>query len=60
MKLQKAMARKMEKEEFYEEHVAQLVAELQKKNRIIDYFVGKEEAGTMGDGRSDAAKVRNK
>ncbi|KAF2351137.1 hypothetical protein FHG87_018108 [Trinorchestia longiramus] len=60
VKLQKSLARRTEKEEFYEEHVAQLVAELQKKNRIIDYFVMKEEVGTMPDNRADAAKLSKK
>jgi hypothetical protein len=58
VRLQKSLARRAEKEEFYEEHVTQLVAELQKKNKIIDYFVMKEETGTMPDNRADAVKVR--
>ena len=58
VKLQKTLAKRAEKEEFLEEHINQLVAELQKKNKIIDFFVAKEEPGVMTQPRDDAIKVK--
>jgi len=57
IKLQKSLAKKQDKEEFLEEHVDQLVAELQKKKKIIDYFVSKEQPGVMSRARDDVVKV---
>lgn len=58
IKLQKSAAKKAEKIEFLEEHVAQLVSELKKKSRIIHHYIMKEEAGALANSASDTSKVR--
>ncbi|ROT85802.1 hypothetical protein C7M84_006344, partial [Penaeus vannamei] len=56
IKLQKSAAKKAEKIEFLEEHVAQLVSELKKKSRIIPNYIMKEEAGALANSASDTSK----
>lgn len=56
IKLQKSAAKKAEKIEFLEEHVAQLVSELKKKSRIIHHYIMKEEAGALANSASDTSK----
>ncbi|XP_037780583.1 LOW QUALITY PROTEIN: coiled-coil domain-containing protein 186-like [Penaeus monodon] len=57
IKLQKSAAKKAEKIEFLEEHVAQLVSELKKKSRIIHHYIMKEEAGALANSASDTSKA---
>jgi len=40
-----------------EEHVSALVDEIQKKSKIIQYYVLREQAGTLAPPRSDLHKV---
>jgi hypothetical protein len=49
-----------EKLDFLEEHVEQLLAELQKKNRIIQAYVLSIEPGALISEQSDLHKVRVK
>ena len=58
MKIQRSNARKTEKVEFLEEHVRQLVAELQKKTRIIQNYIIREQSGALSSERMDNNKVR--
>ncbi|XP_053407358.1 coiled-coil domain-containing protein 186-like isoform X2 [Mercenaria mercenaria] len=57
VKLQRALARKNEKIEFMEDHISQLVDEIQKKNRIIQSYILKEETGTMTSDYRDREKA---
>lgn len=57
VKLQRALARKNEKLEFMEDHVSQLIDEIQKKNKIIQTYIMKEEGGTMTSEFRDQAKA---
>ncbi|XP_060584816.1 coiled-coil domain-containing protein 186-like isoform X2 [Ruditapes philippinarum] len=57
VKLQRALARKNEKIEFMEDHISQLVDEIQKKNKIIQSYILKEETGTMTSDYRDRAKA---
>jgi len=56
VKLQRAHARKNEKLDFCEDHIRQLVEEVQKKTRIIQMYVMKEEAGALSSDRMDRNK----
>lgn len=58
VKLQRGLARRNEKIEFMQEHIQQLVDEIQKKNKIIQNYALREESGTMTLERSDLNKVR--
>lgn len=57
-RLQKIHAKKNEKLEFMEGHVAALVEEIQKKSRIIHYYVLREQAGTLAPPMSDLHKAQ--
>ncbi|KAK6635950.1 hypothetical protein RUM44_001205 [Polyplax serrata] len=57
VKIQKLNARKTEKIEFLEEHVRQLVAELQKKTRIIQTYIMREQSGALSSETMDHNKV---
>lgn len=57
VRLQRAAAKRAEKIEFLEEHVAQLVGELKKKSRIIHHYIMKEETGALSSIASDNSKV---
>lgn len=57
-RLQKIHAKKNEKLEFMEEHVSALVNEIQKKSKIIQYYVVREQAGTLAPPRSDLHKAQ--
>ncbi|XP_052772865.1 LOW QUALITY PROTEIN: coiled-coil domain-containing protein 186-like [Mya arenaria] len=56
VKLQRAMARKTKKIEFMDDHISQLIDEIQKKNKILQSYILKEEAGTMTSNFRDKAK----
>ncbi|XP_076466901.1 coiled-coil domain-containing protein 186-like isoform X2 [Babylonia areolata] len=57
VRLQRSLARKNEKLDFVEEHIQQLVTEIKKKNRIIQGYVMREEAGTLASDVMDANKA---
>ncbi|XP_067657386.1 coiled-coil domain-containing protein 186-like isoform X2 [Haliotis asinina] len=57
VRLQKAHARKNEKLEFLDDHIHQLVDEIQKKNRIIQNYVMREESGTLAPEYMDENKA---
>ncbi|KAK7488264.1 hypothetical protein BaRGS_00020423, partial [Batillaria attramentaria] len=57
VRLQRSLARKNEKLEFLEEHIQQLVAEIKKKNKIIQGYIMREEAGTLVSDDMDANKA---
>jgi len=68
IKIQKQQKKLIEKSEVMEEQVFQLTEELKKKNKIIQYYVLREETGTLGAAGKDtllfnkiyAQKVTNK
>jgi hypothetical protein len=57
VKLQQANARKTEKLDFMKEHTRQLVAELQKKTRIVQDYIIREESGALSPASMDQNKV---
>ncbi|PNF15355.1 hypothetical protein B7P43_G00995 [Cryptotermes secundus] len=57
VKLQRANARKTEKLGFLEEHTSQLVAELQKKTRIVQYYIMREQSGALSSASMDQNKL---
>ncbi|XP_005102302.1 coiled-coil domain-containing protein 186 isoform X2 [Aplysia californica] len=56
VRLQKSHARKNEKLEFLGEHIQQLLEEIKRKNKIIQSYVLREEAGTLSSEDMDANK----
>lgn len=59
VKLQRISARKSEKMDFLEEHINTLVAELQKKTRLLQSYIIREQAGTLSSNKMDKNKVRH-
>ncbi|KAL5022505.1 hypothetical protein ScPMuIL_001660 [Solemya velum] len=57
VRLQRAHARKNEKIEFMEDHINQLVNQVQKKSRIIQNYILREETGTLTPDFMDYNKV---
>ncbi|XP_021938750.1 coiled-coil domain-containing protein 186-like isoform X2 [Zootermopsis nevadensis] len=57
VKLQRANARKTEKLDFMEEHTRQLVAELQKKARIVQNYIMREQSGVLSPASMDQNKA---
>lgn len=57
LRLQRENVRLREKMDFLEEHSKQLVAELQKKTRVLQSYILREEAGTLSSGFMDFNKV---
>lgn len=57
VKLQRISARKSEKIDFLEEHVNNLVAELQKKSRLLHNYILREQSGTLSSNSMDNNKV---
>lgn len=57
VRVQRDNARKSEKIDFLEEHVQDLLAEVKKKNRILQFYFAKEDAGSMASEASDRHKV---
>jgi hypothetical protein len=57
VKLQRANARKTEKLDFMEEHARHLVAELQKKTRIVQNYIMREQSGALSSASMDQNKV---
>lgn len=60
VKLQRISAKKSEKIDFLEEHVNTLVAELQKKSRLLQSYILREQTGTLTSNAMDNNKVYNK
>lgn len=56
-KLQRLHAKKNEKIEFMEEHINHLTEDLQKKSKIIQFYVYREEAGSLAPDRFDRNKA---
>merc|ERR1719278_957519 len=54
--LQRACARRQEKLDFLEEHVEQLLAEIKKKNRVIQHYLMSLEPGALISEESDIHK----
>lgn len=57
VKLQKRNVKHMEKIEFLEEHVNQLLTEVKKKNRVIQHYVLREQSGALSSKTLDEHKV---
>uniref|UniRef100_A0A8D8Y863 Coiled-coil domain-containing protein 186 n=2 Tax=Cacopsylla melanoneura TaxID=428564 RepID=A0A8D8Y863_9HEMI len=57
VELQRSHARTIEKLEFLEEHNAQLVNELQKKTRILQNYILREQSGALSSTRMDVNKT---
>uniref|UniRef100_A0A1B6GEI2 Coiled-coil domain-containing protein 186 n=1 Tax=Cuerna arida TaxID=1464854 RepID=A0A1B6GEI2_9HEMI len=57
VRLQRESVRLREKIDFLEEHTKQLVAELQKKTRVLQSYILREEAGTLTSGSMDYHKA---
>lgn len=55
--MQRTSAKKSEKIDFLEEHVQTLVAELQRKSRLLQSYVLREQAGTLSSNKMDDNKV---
>lgn len=57
LKLQHATARQAEKIDFLENHSATLVAELQKKSKLIQDYMLREQSGALSSAKSDKNKA---
>lgn len=57
VKLQKISAKKSEKIDFLEEHVNSLVLELQKKSRLLQSYILRDQSGTLTSNTMDTNKV---
>ncbi|XP_047001875.1 coiled-coil domain-containing protein 186-like isoform X2 [Schistocerca americana] len=57
VRLQRSVARKTEKLEFLEEHTKQLLAELQRKSRLVQNYVLREQTGALAPESSDNNKM---
>lgn len=57
VKLQRISARKSEKIDFLEEHVNTLIAELQKKTKLLQVYMLREQAGTLTSDKMDNTKA---
>lgn len=60
VKLQRISAKKSEKLDFLEEHVNSLVLELQKKTRLLQSYILREQSGTVTSNLMDNNKVRKR
>ncbi|CAH0552755.1 unnamed protein product [Brassicogethes aeneus] len=58
VKLQRISAKKSEKLDFLEEHVNTLVTELQKKSKLLQGYVLREQAGTLTSNSMDSNKAK--
>lgn len=57
VKLQRVSAKKSEKLDFLEEHVQTLLGELQRKSRLLQAYMVREQSGTLSSNRMDDNKV---
>ncbi|KAM7358380.1 coiled-coil domain-containing protein 186 [Cochliomyia hominivorax] len=56
LRLQQASARQTEKIDFLEQHTLSLVAELQKKSKVVQYYMLRDQAGALTSSKSDQNK----
>lgn len=56
-KLQRSLAKYTEKMEFMQEHVSQLTEDVQKKSKIIQFYMSREEPGTLASNKYDRNKA---
>uniref|UniRef100_T1GH93 Uncharacterized protein n=1 Tax=Megaselia scalaris TaxID=36166 RepID=T1GH93_MEGSC len=56
LRLQKAAVRQTEKIDFLENHTMSLVAELQKKSKLVQYYMIRDQAGALTSLKSDQHK----
>lgn len=56
LRLQQASARQTEKIDFLENHSLALVAELQKKSKVVQYYMLRDQAGALTSSKSDVNK----
>lgn len=57
VKLQQDSAKQNDRIEFLEEHTAQLVKELQKKSRLLQNYIMREQTGTLTSNSMDRSKA---
>lgn len=57
VKLQRVSAKKSEKLDFLEEHVQTLLGELQRKSRLLQAYMVREQSGTLSSNRMDDNKA---
>nr|AYV89223.1 coiled-coil domain-containing 186-like isoform X2 [Tetranychus evansi] len=55
-RLQKTIAKKQEKIDYLEEHNHQLLSEMKKKTKLIQYYILREESGALTTNRMDENK----
>ena len=53
VKLQRMLAKKQEKVEFMEEHISTMLAEMKKKNKLIQNYILKTESGALVSSNMD-------
>ncbi|XP_074041943.1 coiled-coil domain-containing protein 186 isoform X2 [Leptinotarsa decemlineata] len=58
VKLQRLSAKKSEKIDFLEEHVNTLVIELQKKSKLLQSYILREQSGTLTSDKMDSNKAK--
>ncbi|CAG9772571.1 unnamed protein product [Ceutorhynchus assimilis] len=58
VKLQRISAKKSEKIDFLEEHVNTLVVEIQKKTKLLQGYILREQSGTLSSNSMDSNKAR--
>lgn len=58
LRLQRQAIKRNEKIDFLEEHNAQLVEEVQKKSKLLQYYILKEETGALATETMDKNKVK--
>lgn len=56
LRLQQASARQAEKIDFLENHTMSLVSELQKKSKVLQYYMLRDQAGALTSSKSDQNK----
>ncbi|XP_067643680.1 coiled-coil domain-containing protein 186 [Eurosta solidaginis] len=56
LRIQQASARQTEKIDFLENHTLSLVSELQKKSKVVQYYMLRDQAGALTSMRSDQNK----
>ncbi|UXI22731.1 transmembrane protein [Sarcoptes scabiei] len=57
LKLQKQLIKRNEKIDFLEDHNGQLIIEMKKKSKLLQYFILKEEAGALATETMDKNKI---
>ncbi|XP_071476656.1 coiled-coil domain-containing protein 186-like, partial [Diadema antillarum] len=58
VRLQKQLQKKADKMEFMQEHNTHLVGQIQKKSKVIQQYIMREEAGALAPAASDANKAQ--